>query len=135
MPYIIQNGYAVIESGATEIKVDFGMPISIIRANRRVHDNAGRVAVTRGPVVYCAEGVDNGKDLKNIRIDPRAEFEATDSQFILPALRTTAYQLKESDSLYSVAGDDWESRPLTLIPYYAFANRGTTEMYVWLLEK
>ncbi len=134
-PYVIEKGYAVIEAGATEINVDFGMPVNIIRANRRVHDNAGRVAVMRGPVVYCAEGVDNGRDIKNIRIDTSAKVEVRDSQFILPSLHTTAYHLKESDSLYSVAGEDLESLPLTLIPYYAFANRGTTEMYVWLLEK
>jgi len=111
------------------------MPATVVRANRRVHDNAGRVAVMRGPVVYCAEGVDNGKDTRNIRIDKKGDFEIKDSEFLLPTIHTTAYQLPESDELYFAAEDTWAEMPLMLIPYYAFANRGESEMNVWLLEK
>lgn len=45
------------------------MPVTFIQSNRRIHENAGRIAVMCGPIVYCAEGVDNGKDLANVRID------------------------------------------------------------------
>lgn len=135
--YTLENGYAVIDTDAdaTEINIDLQMPVVAIRANKRVHDNAGRVAIMRGPVVYCAEGVDNGSDLKNIMVDIKGAFSVQPSEFLLPSLHTTAYTLKESEALYAPAGDDWRETPLTLIPYYAFANRGTTEMYVWLLEK
>ncbi len=135
VPYTIENGYAIIEAGTEKIELDLGMPINIIRSNRRIHSNAGRISVMRGPVVYCAEGVDNGKDIKNIRLSADADFVLGDTELGLPKLCTTAYQLKENDSLYSLAENDWESIPLTLIPYHAFANRGTTEMCVWLLEK
>jgi DUF1680 family protein len=134
-PYTLKNGYAVIDAGVNEIELDLGMPVNILRSNRRVHDNAGRVAVMRGPVVYCAEGIDNGKDLSALRISTDSEFTLGSSELGLPTLCTSAYQLKESEALYSFAGEDWERKPLTLIPYYAFANRGTTEMLVWLLEK
>ena len=126
-PYTLENGYALIAAGTQEIELDLGMPINIMRANRRIHSNAGRIAVMRGPVVYCAEGVDNGKDVKNIRLCATSEFTLGGSELGLPTLHTTAYQTKQSDELYTFAGDDWQSIPLTLIPYYAFANRGTSE--------
>ena len=63
------------------------------------------------------------------------DFEIEESEFLLPLLKTKAYRLKETESLYYEAGDDFEEIPLTLIPYYAFANRGVTEMQVWLLRK
>ncbi len=133
--YELVNGYAVISEACGSVSLDLKMPVTPIRANRRVHDNAGRIAFMRGPVVYCAEGVDNGKDVRNIRVDIRSEFELKESEFLLPTLHTTAYQQPESDELYSVAEYNWIEAPLTLIPYYAFANRGVSEMNVWLLEK
>ena len=110
------------------------MPVRFIAANRRVHADAGRVAIMRGPVVYCAEGIDNGADVKSVSININAGFEIKESEFLLPVLKTKAYRPKETDSLYYEAGDDYEEIPLTLIPYYAFANRGETEMTVWLLR-
>ena len=131
--YEMKNGYAVVS--AEDIVLDLDMPVEVMRANRRVHVCAGKVAIMRGPVVYCAEGVDNGPDVKNIRIDVKGEFKLGDAEFMLPSIYASGYQLKESDSLYSFADDDFEKIQVKLIPYYAFANRGTTEMHVWLLEK
>ena len=134
--YTTKNGYAIIELGGnTEIDLDFDMPVRLMCANRRVHSDAGRVAVMRGPVVYCAEGVDNGKDISSVAIDINSKFEISDSEFLLPVLKTAGYRPPESESLYSDASDNYEKIPLTLIPFYAFANRGATEMTVWLLRK
>ncbi len=131
--YELKNGYAFTEPG--EINITFDMPASVIRANRRVHDCSGRVAIMRGPVVYCAEGIDNGADIKNIRVDIRGDFSLAESEFLLPLITASGYQQSQSDNLYRFADDDWKEVTLKLIPYYAFANRGTTEMAVWLLEK
>ena len=134
--YEIKDGYAYIKlDGSDEIELNLDMPVCFMAANKRVHDDAGRVAVMRGPVVYCAEGIDNGKDLRSISITLDAKFEITDSELLLPVLKTTAYRPKENDSLYYEAGDDYSEIPLTLIPYYAFANRHETEMIIWLLRK
>ena len=133
--YVLENGYAILSADCREVHVAFDMPVAVIRANRRVHDNAGRIAIMRGPVVYCAEGIDNGKDARNIRVDIKGQFEIRESEFLLPTVHTTAYQLPESDDLYFAAEDTWTEMPLTLIPFYAHANRGVTEMNVWLLEK
>lgn len=134
--YYVRNGYAIVEvSKDMKIILTLDMPVSLVMANRRVHDNAGRVAVVRGPVVYCIEGVDNGKDLKNVCIDINGEFMTGDCDFILPSIKTTGYKDKACDELYYTAMDSYEEVPLTFIPYHAFANRGTTEMQVWILKK
>ena len=134
--YKLKDGYAYVAlNGNDEIEIELDMPVRLIAANRRVHSDAGRISVMRGPVVYCAEGIDNGADLKGVMLDIKSDFEIEESEFLLPLLKTKAYRLKETESLYYEAGDDFEEIPLTLIPYYAFANRGVTEMQVWILRK
>ena len=134
--YTMEKGYAYIDlEDETEIQLNLDMPVTPIAANRQVHDNAGRITITRGPIVYCIEGVDNGDDLKTVSIDPKGEFQLGDREFLLPALTATGFRPVESEALYRVDDDCYEAIPLRLIPYYAFANRGTTEMQVWLLKK
>lgn len=134
--YSIKNGYAYVDLDSEEnIELELDMPVRIISANRRIHSDAGRIAVMRGPVVYCAEGIDNGVDIKSIALPAESVFELAESEFLLPILKTEAYRPFENDSLYYEAVDDYEKIPLTLIPYYAFANRGESEMQVWLLRK
>ena len=111
------------------------MPAVAMAANPKVHAVAGKIAVMRGPVVYCIEGVDNGRDLASIRLSPEAEYTLGDREFMLPSLHTTAFRQKSSGALYAPAGDDYEEVPLKLIPYYAFANRGETEMMTWIMRK
>lgn len=135
-PYELKNGYAYVTlEGKTELLLELDMPVTVISANRQVHECAGRVAVTRGPVVYCIEGVDNGEDLKSVAIDPNSPFQVAETEFLLPDLMTAGWIPKASNALYSVADDRFDAIPLKLIPYYAFANRGTTEMHVWILRK
>lgn len=135
--YTMKNGYAYVRLlGETEIQLCLDMPVVCVKANRRVHENAGRIAVMRGPLVYCAESVDNGKDLKSIQIDTNAPFALGDNEFILPSITAHAYREKESDRLYAPLDEsEEEAMTLRLIPYYAFANRGAAEMLVWFLKK
>ena len=86
-------------------------------------------------MVYCIEGVDNGEDLKSVAIDPNSPFQVAETEFLLPDLMTAGWIPKASNTLYSVADNRFDAIPLKLIPYYAFANRGTTEMHVWILRK
>ena len=133
----MKNGYAFVKTeGACEIELVLKMPARVVVANRRVHDCAGRVAVMRGPVVYCAEGADNFADLGAVRIDPEGKFELRDGEFMLPNLEVKATVPKESGSLYADAREqEYEDVALKLIPYYAFANRGSDSMQVWFLKK
>jgi len=135
-PYELKDGYAYISlHGETQITLNLQMPVTMLAANRRVHDNAGRIAVMRGPVVYCLEGVDNGEDLRSIHIPEDAEFVLTDNEFMVPSLQTKGYRPAGSEQLYLPAKQCYEEISLRLIPYYAFANRGASEMLVWILQK
>ena len=131
--YELKNGYAYVSAKKFELNLD--MSVRIISANRRVHENTGRVAVMRGPVVYCAEGVDNKANVHSVLLDISAEFTLGEGEFLLPELKTVAYLPKVSDELYFEAGDEFTETPLTLIPYYAFANRGESDMIVWIPKK
>ena len=135
VPYTMENGYAVIEAGTENIELKLDMPIYFVRSNICVHDNAGRIALMRGPVVYCLEGVDNGKHLRNVRISRKDSFDIDKCDFILPSIKGIGYRELPTDELYPDADGVFEQIPLKFIPYYAFANRGITELQVWILEK
>ena len=134
--YRIEKGYAYINVAENdEIKIDFSMPVKFISANKRVHTNSGRVAVMRGPVVYCLEGVDNGKDLSGLRVDIKAVPQITEGQFLVPDIIAKGFREPENDGLYFEATDECVEATLKFIPYYAYANRGETDMLVWVLKK
>lgn len=133
-PYTLEKGYAYVNLGGdTTLHLTLEMPITFLTANRRVHADAGRVAVTRGPVVYCLEGPDNPRDLHNIRLDPNGSWKPVPGPFLLPDLEGVGQMPVDDDRLYAPLG---ETRQVSvrLIPYYAFANRGTSEMEVWALH-
>ena len=89
----------------------------------------------RGPVVYCLEGIDNGKDLNSIRIDIKEKAEISEKEFLVPNILLKAYKELENDSLYFEATEDLIETKLKFIPYFAYANRGETDMLVWILKK
>ena len=133
-PYEMRSGYA--HFATDEVTVKFDMPVTLVEADLRVQNNAGRVAVTRGPVVYCLEAVDNGKGLRSVRIDHAATFEVGEcDRFGLPMLTVMGEKKKQGQGLYQVYCPDYEEKKLTFIPYYGFANRGISEMLVWVAVK
>jgi len=101
------------------IEIEFQMPVTIRKAHWKVKSVCGRVALTRGPLVYCLESVDNsGLDLLQTRIDPpsvRAEFD--------PDLLGGIWVLR---------GETVQGRAFTAIPYAYWANRGESQMVVWV---
>ena len=130
------KGYAYydVKDGET-LSLDFGMPTRFIEARREVVLDCGKYAVMRGPVVYCMEGVDNDTPLRDIKIDRRAKFtRGFDDSLGVPTLKIAAWKRKAADGapLYRPAAFAFERTTATLIPYYAFANRGESEMRVWL---
>lgn len=134
-PYTMKNGYAFVElSGETEIKLILDMPVTFVTSNPAVHENGGKIAVTRGPVVYCAEGVDNVPHLRGVFLSTEQP-SVVSGKFGLSDLLCTGYRIKPSDALYQPWSEDLEQIQLRLIPYYAFANRGESEMLVWFAKK
>ncbi len=134
--YKAENGYAYIDIASDDfaVELDFSMEPIAYEANTRVTEDAGRIAVMRGPVVYCAEGVDNGEYLDNVRVKLPLECEIG-SDGALGVQTLTVSALREYDSsplLYRPYSGNAQPIRLKLIPYYAFANRGPSEMSVWL---
>lgn len=133
----VKKGYAYINvNGNGEIEVEFEIKAMLVEANPNVTACAGKVAVRKGVFVYCAEANDNGENLNCLKLPLSAEFTAEYSdEFKTDILKTVGYKSSYSaDSLYAPAYSDTETE-ITLIPYYAFANRGESEMIVWINKR
>ena len=131
----IENGYAVFRTGKKfRLSLDFDIRPVFVCANPLVSDNAGKTALTYGPVVYCLEGKDNGSRLSRISVDTDAADKATVCEKDgLTAIIAYGYRDNGDDRLYFPAAQCGKRRKrLTFIPYYAFANRGESDMAVWI---
>lgn len=100
-------------------------------------ENRTCVAIARGPFIYCAETIDNSgyADLRSIRIPKEADFEEINGEGTLKSaivLRTAlpSQHLDQSGGL--VGSKDAGDGTLTLIPYFMWANRGKSDLRVWL---
>jgi hypothetical protein len=128
------------------VTLQFNMAPQVLEANAQVTENNGRVAVQRGPLVYCMEQIDQGEGvaLKDVALtagkDSSRGFEEAFEKDLLGGvlvLRHPGAVYEESadrSSLYfSHNAPPRKSRPvrLTFIPYYAWANRAQTPMQVW----
>jgi hypothetical protein len=115
--------------------VDLSMPMPVRRvvAHDAVEADRGRVAVERGPLVYCAEWTDNDGRVANIVLPDGATLAAETR----PDLLGGVVVIKgEGEAVVEKAGKIVsEKKPVTLIPYYAWANRGKGEMAVWLARE
>lgn len=113
------------------VEVHFDMIPRIVKANPKVEADHGRVAVERGPIVYCAEWPDNRFNVHSILLNQHPQFKVTDKPELLYGIRqiTTDAQALSYDKAGKLVTKDVE---LTLIPYYAWAHRGEDDMEVWL---
>lgn len=139
---VTPGSYAVIDRSwhdGDTVKMTLEMPVTVMESDARVRDVYGSVAVTRGPIVYCIESVDN-PDVSVLEtcLSPEKFDEArTDQLGGVVTLRgegMTAEQSGIGGPLYRPVGrTKYRETPLTLIPYYAWANRGgESKMTVWM---
>lgn len=145
----VRNGYLRIpiklaqdgSSYAAEVNVDLGVANQRIYADPNVKANVGRVAVMRGPLVYCAEAADNGGRVRNLVLPKdRAihhPFVKDDKRFEdgtilgLPALWAHGEEVRRNQD----GSLGTQNQLIRWIPYFAWANRKPGEMVVWLPEK
>jgi DUF1680 family protein len=124
------------------IDLTLPMPVRRIKVHPKVEADIGRVALQRGPIVYCLEAVDNGGQVRNLVIPPAAQFTTEHRRDFLggvtvvkgPALALQQIEWPEtlyvsSDSVPGVAESDF-----TAIPYFANSNRQPGDMLVWMAE-
>jgi uncharacterized protein len=106
-------------SKGDRVEIDFELAIRLRKAGPRVKGHSGKAAVTRGPLVYCLESVDNpGVELFNCRLDP-ASLRAEPEPELLGGIQV-------------LRGTTIDGCPLTFIPYSLWANRGPSQMNVWV---
>jgi len=133
--YQMQNGYAVLKQqwkNGDTINLDLLMAIRRIRANEKVTADVNRVALQRGPIVYCAEWPDNDGHVLNLVLTDDAELTTGYRKDLLngvTVIRGRAVVLKPDKDGKSVSK---QQQDFLAIPYYAWANRGPGEMEVWL---
>ena len=132
--YSLELGYAVIENDGSSITLEFDMKPKLVYADNRIIRTAGRVCIARGPVIYCAESVDNGQNLHCYSIPENPEFtEIYDERLGLYSLEVACMKEKNfGEELYSMSAPEKERAALKLVPYNCFANRGESDMVIWL---
>jgi uncharacterized protein len=139
-------GYVSVEASwrrGDEFRLDLPMTPRWTRPDPRIDAVRGCVAAERGPLVYCAESAgQDGTRLDAIKVDasrPPADHDRADDLDGALQLRCSAtpVDLPRPDWPYAgnPDGKPAETTPLTLIPYYAWANRGPSSMRVWLPEE
>ncbi len=126
------QGYAVFDklwqSGDT-LTMDFGMTPKWVEANPRVLDDLGRVALTRGPLVYCAEEHDLGYPPQLFSADLDAPVEQNSMRIKVQGFRE---KLDFIDDIYAAEGTtECEETEAIFAPYSAWCNRGANHMAVW----
>ena len=132
-PYTVKNGYAVVANDGTPTELTLDIEPKAVFADSRVMRDNCRLCIMRGPVVYCAEAIDNEMDLHRYFIKPNFKYELRQTvQNALPELDVEAACIKESGALYSSASPQFEPSVLHLIPYSTFANREECDMRVWI---
>ncbi len=135
----IDHGYMYIENvvQGDQIVITLDDSVRLVHANGKVREACGRWAVMRGPIVYCAEGHDNPCPLRDIRITADCLWRETGvliEDEPIPALETTGQITADEVQLYTAGKPAMKQVAVKLIPYYAWANRGKSEMTVWLLQ-
>jgi DUF1680 family protein len=132
--YSIENGYAVLRrpwKKGDRIEVDLPMPVRRIVAHENLPDDIGKVALQRGPIVYCAEWNDNGGKTDNIMIPRAVSFSEEFKKDLLNGV--TILKATTPSVTISANGEKISTEPHSFIaiPYYAWANRGEGEMTIW----
>lgn len=119
------------------LQIEFPMEVQVMGADPGVREDIGKAAVMRGPIVYCLEEADNGKNLHLLKMDENAPFETVQKEISTEsviAVRAQGWRQKatRNTALYApYTKAEYERTTLTWIPYYTWANRGEGEMQVF----
>ena len=133
----VNNGYAYVEiCENSRIDIQFDMPVAFLHANYKVSADVGKVAIKRGPIVYCLEEIDNGPDLQCIYLSSKEAHVRKSRSF--PECFEIELQgrrlISKSEGLYSSDGLSYSDVNIQAIPYAYWNNRREGEMLVWIHE-
>ncbi|WP_207424399.1 glycoside hydrolase family 127 protein [Desertivirga brevis] len=132
------KGYATISRAWKKndvVEVNLPMEVRRVIAHEKVKDDVGKVALQRGPIVYCAEWVDNNGKASNLLVPVNASFQTEFRPELLNGV--TIIKAKVPAIEIDAMGQNVTTvqRDLTAIPYYSWANRGKGEMLVWFPQQ
>lgn len=137
-----ENGFYFIKGVFKEgmkVRVILDVTPKKVYANTAVRYDAGCVAITRGPMVYCFEGKDNEGLLQSLRVKKNGNIveESFDELSLngIIKLNVEGYKMIGSDRLYSYERPKANECNITAIPYYIWGNRGLNQMRVWMNEE
>ena len=145
--YRTEKGYAVLSKAdiasawrGTDIEINFEMPAHFVYANPKVRADAGKAAIKKGPLVYCAEQVDNGENISSIMVDitkPISEYWDENTLGGITVIKAHGKTIKNPEqyddkALYSDTPAELGYKEITYVPYANWGNRGAGEMYTWL---
>ena len=135
----LENGYFGIDrkwKKGDKVTIHFDMEPRIVMAHRQVTEDRGKIAVERGPLVYCAEWADNDFNVLSTALPVNSTFQ------VVPTKMTVEGRDYQMDALETNAFDNYTGNvnlakevKLRLIPYYAWAHRGNGNMEVWMTRK
>jgi DUF1680 family protein len=123
----IEKGYAVLKriwEPGDVISLNLPMTPRKLIADVRIVEDRERIAIQRGPIVYCAEGVDNDNDILTLNYDIETELETEFDSTLLNGIQVV--------NIHAIQPNGEEGREIKLIPYHLWNNRGRSEMQVWL---
>ncbi len=126
-----EMGYAVIRrmwKPGDRVELDLPMPVRRVIAHAKVEAAKGKVAFERGPIVYCAEGADHAGTVTDLVLEDAAAATVEPR----PDLANGVRVIKVDGLRVNPGTGAAEKTAVTLVPYYAWAYRGVTEMRVWL---
>ena len=130
----IQKGYAAITREWRKgdvVSLNLPMPVRRVTADQRVADDAGRVAVERGPILYCFEGVDHQGKIFQLSLPDESRLEPQFRPAVLGGVTVLTGKGKSAKRRGDGSISE-ESAALTAVPYYAWCNRGANQMQVWM---
>lgn len=122
-----KNGYLVLDREWKKgdlITYSLPMEVREIKARPEVLANQGKIALQRGPLVYCVEGADNEGKVLGFTLSDQPDFVVKDFQILDEKVKAVSFKVKGMQ--------DSSPKILTAIPYYTWANRGPNEMLVWI---
>lgn len=141
---ITENGYAVLRrtwSDGDTVALHLAMPVERVYAHPEIRMNSGKVALQRGPMIYCVEEADNGANIPSIVLNRTSELSARYDETLLggvTVIEGKAYREAtdpKGSELYSTKSPGKTEMTLTAIPYCVWNNRGSGEMQVWIREQ
>lgn len=139
--YTVNSGYVYISGPFKEgdiVTLELDMEVKRIFAKNDISANNGKAAFSRGPLIYCFEGVDNEEDILSLRVkkDSAASLNEVTEGILAGTMELTleGYRLEKEDRPYSTKRPEALPCKIKGVPYYVWGNRGLNQMRVWMPE-